>query len=226
MKGKGVVLFFVLPLVFGQQKTYTWDVPGQTLAPDPINPCLTDQDSCGCCVMQRKKWQLEEYLNSSMNSLEDSLARAQNTLRNIRENRVAFSVGLTDRRRCIGPARTAINVVYQSIFINIGEAYNSSTGVFTVPRSGVYNLAFTVFSDAGSPGALLSVCTSIRRNGVALAALREMYDQDQEDQATAVLLAQLRVGDRITISLHTGCWLCDDQNHYNTFSGFLLYATE
>ncbi|XP_067294634.1 complement C1q-like protein 4 [Pseudorasbora parva] len=225
MKGKGVVLFFVLPLVSGQQKTFTWDTPGQTLAPDPINPCLIDKDSCGCCVMQRKKWQLEKYLNTSMNSLEESLARAQNTLRNIRENRVAFSVGLTDRRRCIGPSRTLINVVYQSIFINIGEAYNSSTGVFTVPRSGVYNLAFTVFSDAGSPGALLSVCTSIRRNGVALAALREMYDQDQEDQATAVLLAQLSVGDRITINLHSGCWLCGDQNHYNTFSGFLLYAT-
>lgn len=142
------------------------------------------------------------------------------------ENRVAFSVALTDRRRCVGPVRTAINVVYQSIFINIGEAYNSSTGVFTVPRSGVYNLAFTVFSDAGSPGALLSVCASIRRNGVALAALREVYAQDQEDQATAVLLAQLSVGDRITISLQPSCWFCDDQNHYNTFSGFLLYATE
>ncbi len=139
---------------------------------------------------------------------------------------MAFSVGLTDKRRCIGPLRTATNVVYQSIFINIGEAYNSSTGVFTVPRSGVYNLAFTVFSDAGSPGASLAVCASIRRNGVALAALREIYEQDQEDQATAVLLVQLSVGDRITISLQAGCWICDDQNHYNTFSGFLLYATE
>ncbi|XP_056314116.1 C1q-related factor [Danio aesculapii] len=226
MKGNVVVLFCVLPLVLGQQKTYSWDGPGQTLAPDPINPCLTDQESCGCCVMQKKKWQLQQYLNSSMNVLEDSLAKAQNTLKNIRDNRVAFSVGLTDKRRCIGPVKLPINVVYQSIFINIGEAYNSTNGVFTVPRSGVYNLAFTVFSDAGSPGAPLAVCASIRKNGVALAALREIYDQDQEDQATAVLLAQLSVGDRITISLQAGCWLCDDQNHYNTFSGFLLYATE
>ncbi|XP_051518966.1 complement C1q-like protein 4 [Myxocyprinus asiaticus] len=145
----------------------------------------------------------------------------------MKENRVAFSVGLTDKRRCVGPVRTtAINVVYQSIFINIGEAYNSTTGVFTVPQSGVYNLALTVFSDAGSPGTPLAVCTSIRRNGVALAALREMYVQDQEDQATAVLLVELRVGDHVSVSLQAGCWLCDDQNHYNTFSGFLLYATE
>ncbi|XP_016142377.1 complement C1q-like protein 4 [Sinocyclocheilus grahami] len=226
MKGQGVVLLCVLPLVLGQEKDFSWDGPGQTLAPDPINPCLTDQNSCGCCVMQKKKWELEQYLNSSMNTLEDLLARAQNTLRNIRDNRVAFSVGLTDRRRCIGPLRTVTNLVYQSIFINIGEAYNSSTGVFTVPRSGVYNLAFTVFSDAGSPGASLAVCASIRKNGVALTALREIYGQDQEDQATAVLLAQLSAGDHITIGLQAGCWICDDQNHYNTFSGFLLYATE
>ncbi|XP_026068539.1 complement C1q-like protein 4 [Carassius auratus] len=226
MKGNSVVLFCVLPLVLGQEKTFSWDGPGNTLAPDPINPCLTDQSSCGCCLMQKKKWELEQYLNSSMNVLDDLLARAQNTMRNIRDSRVAFSVGLTDKRRCIGPLRAATNVVYQSIFINIGEAYNSSTGVFTVPRSGVYNLAFTVFSDAGSPGASLAVCASIRRNGVALAALREIYDQDQEDQATGVLLVQLSTGDRITISLQAGCWICDDQNHYNTFSGFLLYATE
>ncbi|XP_043094979.1 complement C1q-like protein 4 [Puntigrus tetrazona] len=226
MKGKGVVLLCVLPLVLSQQKTFSWDGPGQTIAPDPINPCLTDDSSCSCCVMQKKKWELEQYLNSTMNSLEDLLIRAQNTLKNIRDSRVAFSVGLTDKRRCIGPLRAATNVVYQSIFINIGEAYNSTTGVFTVPQSGVYNLAFTVFSDAGSPGALLAVCANIRKNGVALAALREIYDQDQEDQATAVLLVQLTTGDRITISLQAGCWICDDQNHYNTFSGFLLYATD
>ncbi|XP_051538209.1 complement C1q and tumor necrosis factor-related protein 9 [Myxocyprinus asiaticus] len=224
---KGVaVLFCVLSLVLGQGQIYSWDGTGETLAPDLINPCLTDQNSCGCCVMQRQKWQLEQYLNSSLNSLEDLLTSAQTTLRNIRENRVAFSVGLTDKRRCVGPVKmTAINVVYQSIFINIEEAYNSTTGVFTVPRSGVYNLALTVFSDAGSPGAPLAVCTSIRRNGVALAALKEIYDQDQEDQATAVILVELRVGDRVSVSLQPGCWLCDDQNHYNTFSGFLLYAT-
>lgn len=142
------------------------------------------------------------------------------------ENRVAFSVGLADKRRCVGPVKAAVTLTYQSIFINIGEAYDSTTGVFTVPRSGVYNLALTAFNDAGSPGAPLATCVSIRQNGVALAALREKYDQDQEDQATVVLLVELHVGDRITVSLQPGCWLCDDQHHYNTFSGFLLYAKE
>lgn len=109
------MLFFVLPLVLGQERTFSWDGPGeQTLAPDPINrkslqvslkieyeihqnvkldimffialslACLTDENSCGCCLMQKKKWELEQYINSSMNSLEDLLAKAQNTLKNIR----------------------------------------------------------------------------------------------------------------------------------------------
>lgn len=226
MKGV-VVLFCVLPLVLSQQqRTFSWDAPGETPAPDVINPCLADQDSCSCCVMLKKKWDLERYLNTSLNSLEDSLARAQTTLKNIRENQVAFSTGLADKKRCVGPVKTAVNVTYQSIFINIGEAYNSTTGVFLVPRSGVYNLALTAFSDTGSAGVPLAICVSIRQNGVALAAIREKYDQDQEDQGTVVLLAELRAGDRITVSLQPGCWLCDDQNHYNTFSGFLLYATE
>uniref|UniRef100_A0A3B3S8C2 Cerebellin 18 n=1 Tax=Paramormyrops kingsleyae TaxID=1676925 RepID=A0A3B3S8C2_9TELE len=46
--------------------------------------------------------------------------------------------------------------MYQSVFINLGESYNPATGIFTSPRSGVYNLAVTMYSDSGSAGALLA----------------------------------------------------------------------
>ncbi|TRY57363.1 hypothetical protein DNTS_024949 [Danionella cerebrum] len=42
---RGVVLLCVLPVVFSQPKIYSWDSPGQTLAPESINPCLSDQGS-------------------------------------------------------------------------------------------------------------------------------------------------------------------------------------
>jgi hypothetical protein len=29
-----------------------------------------------------------------------------------------------------------------------------------------------------------------------------------------------------TGALPIGCFLCDEQSHYNTFTGFLLYATD
>ncbi|XP_031428667.2 complement C1q-like protein 4 [Clupea harengus] len=142
------------------------------------------------------------------------------------ESRTAFSVALTDWRRCVGPERRNIDVAYEAVFLNMGMAYNPRTGIFTVPHSGVYSLAVTVFSDAGSPGSLLAACAQLSRNGAALASLREKNYEDQEDAASLVLTLQLSAGDQVSVRLLPGCYLCDDQNHYNTFSGFLLYATE
>lgn len=142
------------------------------------------------------------------------------------DSRTAFSVALTDWRRCVGPDRSEIDVAYQSVFLNMGVAYDIRTGIFTAPHSGVYSLAVTVFSDAGSPGSLLAACAHLSRNGVALAGLREKNHEDQEDTASVVLTVQLRAGDQVSVKLLPGCYLCDDHNHYNTFSGFLLYTTE
>lgn len=117
-------------------------------------------------------------------------------------------------------------VKYQSVFINLGESYNITTGVFTAPRSGVYALALTVYGDAGAPGALLAACVRMRKNSLVLASLNEYNTQDQEDSATTVLAVQLQVGDKIDVVLPSTCILCDDISHFNTFSGFLLYATD
>lgn len=117
-------------------------------------------------------------------------------------------------------------VKYQVIFINLDNAYNISTGVFTVPRSGVYVLALTAYSDAGAPGALLAASVRLRKNGLVIAALSEYNMQDQEDSATIVLAIKMQAGDTVDVTLPAGCFLCDGNSHYNTFSGFLLYATE
>lgn len=135
-------------------------------------------------------------------------------------------MALTDTRRCVGPAQEDMVVKYQSVFINLGDGYNVSTGVFTVPRSGVYALALTVYSDAGANGALLAACGRLQRNGRAIAALREYNTQDQEDSATMVLAVQMQAGDKVNVILPATCFLCDDNSHYNTFTGFLLYATD
>lgn len=105
----------------------------------------------------------------------------------------------------------------------MGEAYSVNTGIFTVPRAGVYSLALTAFSDAGSPGNLLAICSTLQVNGQLVAGLRDQNTNDQEDSSTAVVALSLRVGDRVTVILTKGCYLCDDSNHYNTFSAFLLY---
>lgn len=135
-------------------------------------------------------------------------------------------MALTNARLCVGPYREEAIVKYKSVFINLGDGYSTSTGTFVAPRSGVYNLALTVYSDAGAPGARLAACARLRLNGRTLAALSENNLQDQEDSVSAVLAVQLRAGDAVDVALPAGCFLCDDNNHYNTFTGFMLYATD
>lgn len=143
-------------------------------------------------------------------------------------SRSAFSVALTNGKnlKCFGPFRDDKLIIYEHIFINLGDGYSAETGIFTVPRSGVYSLALTVYSDAGSPGNTLAACASLRVNGQVVAGPREKNMQDQEDSATIVVALHLQAGDQVAVNLPIGCFLCDDNSHYNTFTGFLLYATD
>uniref|UniRef100_A0A8D2ZDU7 Cerebellin 20 n=1 Tax=Scophthalmus maximus TaxID=52904 RepID=A0A8D2ZDU7_SCOMX len=144
------------------------------------------------------------------------------------DSRSAFSVALTNDQslNCMGPFRDARIIAYKHAFINLGGGYSVDTGVFTVPRSGVYSLALTVYSDAGSPGNTLAACASLMVNDQVVVGPSEKNMQDQEDSATIVMALHLKAGDRVAVKLPIGCFLCDDHSHYNTFTGFLLYATD
>lgn len=126
--------------------------------------------------------------------------------------------------KCFGPFGATSVVTYEHVFINHGNGYNQSTGVFAAPRSGVYSLALTVYSDAGASNTKLAACAGLQVNGLKVAGQSEKYTQDQEDSATAVVAVHLQAGDRLSVGLGAGCFLCDDHNHYNTLSAFLLYA--
>ncbi|KAG7478964.1 complement C1q 4 [Solea senegalensis] len=143
-------------------------------------------------------------------------------------SRSAFSVALNNDNHlnCYGTFRDDKLVIYKHVFINLGGGYNVETGVFTVPRSGVYSLALTVYSDAGSPGNTLAACASLQVNDMVVAGPTDHNMQDQEDSATIVMALHLMAGDQVAVNLPVGCFLCDNKSHYNTFSGFLLYATD
>lgn len=143
-------------------------------------------------------------------------------------SRSAFSVALTNEPKlnCYGPFRDDRLIPYKHVFINLGGGYNPNTGIFIAPRSGVYSLALTVYSDAGSPGNTLAACAGLLVNGELKAGPRERNMQDQEDSASIVFALHLKAGDKVAVNLPIGCFLCDNSSHYNTFSGFLLYATD
>ncbi|XP_056905287.1 complement C1q-like protein 4 [Takifugu flavidus] len=227
---RAIVLLCLLKGVFVQaDESYTWGGPGGSTDTDPntANVCLADQSSCGCCLMQQQIHRIRTFFNTSLAELELQLTQTRNILNNVRASRSAFSVALNndDNLKCFGPFRDDKVVTYSHIFMNLGNGYNQQTGIFTAPRAGTYSLALTAYSDAGSPGNTLAACAALHVNGKSVADLREKNMQDQEDSATVVVAVHLNAGDQVSANLPIGCFLCDNKNHYNTFSGFLLYAT-
>ncbi|KAM4628399.1 cerebellin 20 [Polymixia lowei] len=226
---RAFVLLCLLGEAMGSLDRYSWNGPG-TPAPSGKesmnNECLTDQSSCGCCVMRQQMYKMEMFLNMSLGELEKGLERTEQILKNITESRSAFSAALTNDRWCLGPFREEEGIIYKHVFINLGNDYNVNTGVFTVPRCGVYSLSLTVYSDSGAPGNTLSSCAALTVNGNVVAGPSDKNNQDQEDSATTVLALHLKAGDKVAVYLPIGCFLCDNNSHFNTFSGFLLYATD
>ncbi|XP_056297168.1 cerebellin 20 [Pseudoliparis swirei] len=193
-----------------------------------MRDCVADQGSCGCCLMWREMDRLTTYFNSTLNALEDEYQRTTRSLDRMEASRSAFSVALTANNNliCFGPFPSDELITYQHVFINLGGGYSADTGVFTVPHSGVYSVALTSYSDAGSAGNVLAVGADLLVNGQTVTGNRENNQQDQEDSATAVLVLHLAAGDKVAANMPAGCFLCDDRSHYNTFSAFLLYPTE
>ncbi|KAE8295560.1 C1q-related factor C1q and tumor necrosis factor-related protein 14 [Larimichthys crocea] len=227
---RAIVLLCLLEAAFIQANDYSWGGPGANRVIDPTteSPCLLDQSSCGCCLMQQQIHRMGMFFNMSLNEVQKELTKAKTALSNVRASRSAFSVGLNTGTnfKCFGPFRDDMLIIYKHIFINLGDGYNAATGIFTVPRSGIYSLALTVYSDAGAPGNTLAACASLQVNDVVLAGPKDKNMQDQEDSATVVLAVHLNAGDQVSVKLPIGCFLCGDNSHYNTFTGFLLYATD
>ncbi|XP_073351433.1 cerebellin 20 [Pagrus major] len=226
---RAIIFLCLLEAAFSTANEFSWNGDNENdVRSSTENACLTDQASCGCCLMQQQIHRMKEFFNMSLNELEKELTNTKAILNKVRASRSAFSVALTneDSLKCLGPNRDDMIIPYKHIFINLGNNYSPETGIFTVPRSGVYSLALTIFSDAGSPGNTLAACASLQVNGNVVAGPREINMQDQEDSSTIVVAVHLKAGDRVAVNLPIGCFLCDDSSHYNTFTGFLLYATD
>ncbi|CAL1571148.1 unnamed protein product [Knipowitschia caucasica] len=191
------------------------------------NVCVADQAACGCCLMHQQIDRMKKSFNYSLSLMENQLTQAVNALSQFRSARSAVSVALfTDNtQKCYGPFRDDTLVKYKHIFLDLGNHYDASKGVYTVPITGVYSLSVTVYSNAGAPGNTLAACATLQVNGRSLISLREKNQQDPEDSATVFVAHLLNKGDTVSVNLPIGCFLCDDNHHFNTLSVFLLYIT-
>ncbi|XP_023256303.1 complement C1q-like protein 2 [Seriola lalandi dorsalis] len=232
---RAIVLLCLLH-AFGGDTQYAWDGPVQTTPQTTVQPeqteadtsdmCLEDQSSCGCCLLQRNIKRLEWFFNLTVEEMNKELTAAKMNLNNMRASRSAFSVALTHDKMlsCYGPFSDDKLIVYKHVFLNLGDSYNMKTGIFTAPRSGVYSFAVTIFSVV--PSGKMATSANLQVNGQAMATLLEQHGNDTEDSATVVVALQLKAGDEVAVNLLKRYSICDNNSHFNTFTGFLLYATD
>ncbi|XP_045930070.1 cerebellin 20 [Micropterus dolomieu] len=228
---RAIVLLCLLHEAFGQDTLFSWNGPGRVnvpiAEPNPSDDCLLNQASCGCCLMQRQIQRMEWFFNITYDEMKKELTKSKTALDNMRASRSAFSVALNNEKSptCYGPFPTDRLIIYKHVFINLGDGYNVQTGIFTVPRSGVYSLTVTIYA-TGLPGNKLVTCANLQVNGQVAYPLIEQNGQDLEDSSTVVMAIKLKAGDQVAVNMPKGCFVCDNNNHYNIFTGFLLYATD
>ncbi|XP_034459750.1 complement C1q tumor necrosis factor-related protein 3-like [Hippoglossus hippoglossus] len=149
------------------------------------------------------------------------------TALNLTRGRSAFSVSLTNNMSCSVPAGNDQLIIYGNVLLNLRGSYNVLTGIFTVPQSGVYCLTVTIHANATS-GTNVASCARLQVNGTEVVALlSEKKGNDRQDSSSIVVALKLEAGNEVAVLLPNGCVVCNEGQgqHYNTFTGFLLYAT-
>ncbi|KAM9733052.1 cerebellin-4-like [Menidia menidia] len=229
---RAIVLLCLLHAVFGQNMDFSWNGPLRTTPrvepdPEPEKACSSNQESCGCCVMQTHMNRVEKFFNFSVEKMSEQVMKTRLELNNRRASRSAFSVALNNDTNygCFQDLASDGVVIYKHVFLNLGDGYNTQTGIFTAPRSGVYSLAATVHTSVRSNVSQVT-SASLLVNGKPVAVLFERNGMDAEDSNTVVAAVQLKAGDKVAVSLLRGSIICDDFKHYNTFTGYLLFATD
>ncbi|KAG9283506.1 complement C1q-like protein 2 [Astyanax mexicanus] len=165
---------------------------------------------------------LKKENQESLKDLKNSLKITENNVNILKkenqERKVVFSASLSGGEWANhGPYSTDVTLVYKHVFINIGNAYNPVTGIFTAPVRGVYEFKIYVFGYSGRP-----VSVSLQKNGHHVTGAHALQDQHDVNSSNGVSLL-LEVGDVVCVKVNANAWVYDNTNHVTTFSGQMLF---
>ncbi|XP_033824810.1 complement C1q tumor necrosis factor-related protein 3-like [Periophthalmus magnuspinnatus] len=132
---------------------------------------------------------------------------------------VAFSATLLNSAdsQTLGPYNVETTLVYKHVFTNVGNAYNSITGIFTAPVKGAYHFVFFALNNRPT-----SAEAYLKKNGEAVLMAHETQSYGAGTAGNAVTLI-LEVGDTVYVTLPANTQLYDNHHRHNTFSGHLLF---
>ncbi|XP_035846748.1 complement C1q-like protein 4 isoform X6 [Sander lucioperca] len=157
-------------------------------------------------------------LKTEMDKLKTEVDKQKQDLK-VRQ--VAFSASLVAGSQAvtIGPFPSDTLLIYKHVPTNIGNVYNSNTGVFTAPVRGVYNFEWTVA--AGGDNIHPSAAVLVKNSEYVFLAWE--YQADGFITSSKAVTLLLEVGDVVFVRLWANTRAYDNGSHHNTFSGHLLF---
>jgi len=130
--------------------------------------------------------------------------------------RVAFYAAL---QQLIPITQGSQTIVFDNVMTNIGNAYDSTTGVFTASTDGVYVFSATIKSSSQGNGYFY-----FYKNHHFFSCL--MWDEEQRSVSTAeTIVMELRKGDQIHVSVTSADDLMFPVSGFSTFAGIQLWET-
>ncbi|XP_027893839.1 caprin-2-like isoform X2 [Xiphophorus couchianus] len=170
-------------------------------------------------AMKAKLEAVETNLKEKSEALETRQTETENQVLELKKKDatiIAFSAA-TGGSGHIGPFDTDTTLIYRKLIINVGNAYNQHTGIFSAPVPGIYY--FTYFYHAG--GSQVVNLSLMKNNEEVVTTYDHKTSHDVADNGGNAALLQLQQGDQVYMRMHANSHIWQN-DHITTFSGVLL----
>lgn len=106
-------------------------------------------------------------------------------------------------------------IIFDEVYENQGSVYNTSTGHFTAPVDGIYEISFSFLQDDDASASAFDL--RIRKNDVNLSGGYNAFSTNNSDYAQIAFsrLISLSANDTLSLRLHTGAIFIAPANNYN-----------